>query len=131
MPLPSDVRGVLLDIEGTTTPIAFVHEVLFPFARERLGSACSNAESGTPVADAVGLLRIEYENEVRQGVDSLPDFGSGAPYAAYLMDQDRKSTGLKALQGIIWEEGYRSADLRGQIFPDVQPALAAHALPLR
>ncbi len=125
MPLPEGILALLLDIEGTTTPISFVYEVLFPYARERLEPACAEALPGTPVAAAIELLRREHEADSRGGAEELPEFGTGAPYAAYLMDRDRKSTGLKALQGLIWEDGYRTGALHGQLFPDVPPALAA------
>lgn len=122
MPLPPDVRAVLTDIEGTTTPLSFVLDVLFPFARERVEAACA---SGDPrFAEALRLLREEYEEERRSGAD-LPEFGDGAPYVLHLMDGDRKSTGLKKLQGILWEGGYRDGELRGQVWPDVAEALRA------
>ena len=123
MSIPTGVRALLLDIEGTTTPISFVYEILFPFARRRLEEACGEAESGSPLAAAIDLLRDEHEIEKNQGAEDLPKFGTGVPYAAYLMDRDRKSTGLKALQGLIWQEGYKAGTLRGQVFPDVLPAL--------
>lgn len=123
MPLPDGIQALLLDIEGTTTPIAFVYEVLFPFARERLVSACAETPADPPVAAALGLLRKEHARESKRATEDLPEFGTGAPYAAYLMDRDRKSTGLKRLQGILWEEGYRSGELHGEVFADVAPAL--------
>jgi enolase-phosphatase E1 len=109
-----------MDIEGTTTSISFVYDVLFPYAEARLEAYCPRPEA----AEAIERLRSEYEDEVRQGA-SVPDFGNGAPYARHLMSQDRKSTGLKSLQGMIWEEGYRSGELRSHLFPDVPGALAA------
>lgn len=120
MPLPGGVRAVLTDIEGTTTPLSFVLDVLFPYARRRLDAACASGES--PLAEPLRLLREEYEAEKAGGAD-LPDFGDGAPYAHWLMDRDRKSTALKMLQGILWEEGYRSGELKGQVYPDAAAAL--------
>jgi len=116
------VRAVLTDIEGTTTPLSFVVDVLFPFAKERLEDACASKD--LRFADAVRQLRQEHEAERGSGA-SVPDFGNGAPYARYLMELDRKSTGLKALQGLIWEEGYRTGELQGDIYPDVPEALRA------
>lgn len=114
------MRAVLTDIEGTTTPLSFVHDVLFPYARRRLDAACA---SGDPrFAEALRTLREEFQEETRVGTD-LPTFGNGATYAHRLMDEDRKSTGLKQLQGILWEDGYRSGELRGQVWPDVAEAL--------
>ena len=96
MPLPAGVRAVLVDIEGTTTPISFVYETLFPFARERLAETCRVAGENPPIEQAIRLLRDEHQAEVNEGSSDTPAFGNGAPYAAFLMDRDRKSTGLKA-----------------------------------
>lgn len=118
MPLPTGVRAVLTDIEGTTTPLSFVVDVLFPFAKERLEDAC--ASNDPRFVDAVRQLRQEHALET-----GAPEFGNGARYARYLMELDRKSTGLKALQGLIWEEGYRDGHLKGDVYPDVPEALRA------
>ena len=114
--------AILTDIEGTTTPVSFVYEVLFPYAERRLEEACARADSEPAVAAAVAQLRLEYEEEAK-AASGLPGFGDGAPYARQLMGQDRKSTGLKALQGLIWEHGYRAGTLRAQVFDDVPGAL--------
>ena len=111
------VRAVLTDIEGTTTPLSFVHDVLFPYARRRLDAACASGEER--FAEPLRVLRGEYQ--VEKG--DLTGFGDGAPYAHALMDRDRKSTGLKMLQGLLWEDGYRSGELKGQVYPDVAAAL--------
>ena len=125
MPLPEGVRAVLLDIEGTTTPIAFVEEVLFPYARERLEEAAARAHRDPELAAAIDRLRAEHKAERRRAAaDDLPDFGDGSPYARYLMAADRKSTGLKELQGLIWRHGYEDGSLVAQVFPDVPEALA-------
>ena len=117
MPLPPGTRAVLTDIEGTTTPLSFVLDVLFPYARRRLDAACASGEPR--FAEALGRLRQEHGEET----EPFPDFGDGASYAHWLMDRDRKSTGLKMLQGILWENGYRAGELRGQVWPDVAEAL--------
>lgn len=109
-------RGILLDIEGTTTPVAFVYDVLFSFARAHVHEHLAGED--------VGLLRREYDEDVRKGLG--PPSWSDPPlaYVYWLMDQDRKSTGLKTLQGKIWLEGYTRGELHGEVFPDVPPALA-------
>lgn len=117
------MRAVLTDIEGTTTPLSFVADVLFPFAKERLEDACGISSMKDPrFADAVRQLRQEHEAERGSG-STIPEFGNGAPYARHLMELDRKSTGLKALQGLIWEDGYRTGELKGDAYPDVPEAL--------
>lgn len=115
--------AVLLDVEGTTTPISFVYDVLFPYAADRLGAACARAAESDEIARAVETLRSEHAAETASGASRPPAFGDGAPYARYLMESDRKSTGLKALQGLIWREGYASGELRGEVFDDVPDAL--------
>ncbi len=124
MPLPAGVCAVLTDIEGTTTPVSFVYEVLFPYAEARLDRVCAGAEPGSAEAEAIDQLRQEYLEETLGG-EELPPFGDGAPYARFLMSQDVKSTGLKLLQGMIWRRGYEEGELSGQVFPDVPEALAA------
>ena len=109
------VRGILLDIEGTTTPIAFVYDVLFPFARRRAGEHAQKSD----LTD----LKREYDEDVRQGTNPPPWSSGPVAYIHWLMDQDRKSTGLKNIQGKIWLEGYESGELHGEVFPDVPPAL--------
>ena len=108
-------RGILLDIEGTTTPISFVYDVLFPFARCHVSQYVKHAD----LTD----LKHEYDDEVRKG--SNPPLWSEDPvaYIYWLMDQDRKSTALKRIQGEIWHEGYERGLLHGEVFPDVPGAL--------
>jgi enolase-phosphatase E1 len=130
-PDPRGVLGVLMDVEGTTTSISFVYDVLFPYAAARLEATCAERAAEPEVAAALARLREEHAAESARAAAAPrplpppPPFGDGAPYARYLMAQDRKSTGLKALQGLIWERGYRSGELRGHVFDDVPPALAA------
>ena len=126
MPLPPGVQAVLTDIEGTTTSISFVYDVLFPYAEARLDEYCAQPVPGPELAEAIARLRSEHDDELRHGA-APPEFGDGAPYARYLMSLDRKSTGLKLLQGLIWDEGYRMGALRSHVFPDVPPALRAWA----
>lgn len=116
--LPKNVKGILVDIEGTTTPVSFVYDTLFPYAKAKLEVTCEQITPKSPFYHIIELLKNEYEEE-KQIVSDLPEFGNGAPYCHYLMTQDRKSTGLKKLQGIIWEEGYVAGEIKGQIFEDV------------
>jgi enolase-phosphatase E1 len=106
------VFGILLDIEGTTTPIDFVFGTLFPYARKRIESFVKQHRDEPAIRDAIQMLKTECL--------SLVD---PVAYALELMDQDRKSTGLKELQGRIWQEGYRNGELHGEVFPDVPRAL--------
>ncbi len=122
MPEPATgLQAVLLDIEGTTTPIAFVRDVLFPFARARLPDLLRTRAGDPAVAAELAAVR-----------DTAP---GQEPLAALLgwMDADAKATPLKALQGLLWREGYESGALRGAMYPDVAPCLRrwrAHGLRL-
>jgi enolase-phosphatase E1 len=117
----NDVRVVLLDIEGTTTPLEFVQQVLFPYARAHLHAYLARHAADPDVRADIELLRREHAQETAADV---PGWNPEA-YVYWLMDCDRKSTGLKSLQGRIWEEGYRNGDLigKGEVYSDVRPAL--------
>jgi enolase-phosphatase E1 len=114
----AETRGILLDIEGTTTPLSFVAQVLFPYARAHAGEFLERRGGDGGVKDDLVLLRQERAADP-QGATVAGDLA----YLHLLMDQDRKSTALKALQGRIWEEGFRAGALRGEVYPDVPPAL--------
>ncbi|MDB9517616.1 acireductone synthase [Roseofilum reptotaenium CS-1145] len=121
-----NVRVLLLDIEGTITPVNFVFEVLFPFARDNAEVFLKERGGEPEVQGDLNLLRQEYESDRAKGDTILEWTGTEAiaavPYIYYLIATDRKSTALKSLQGKIWEQGYRNGTLRAQIFPDVKPA---------
>jgi enolase-phosphatase E1 len=124
-----NIRGLLLDIEGTTTPIAFVYQVLFPFARAHVKDFLSRHLASKEVRQDVECLREQHSKDVADQLSPPPVFESSKvesieEYVYWLMDRDRKSTGLKSLQGKIWEEGYRSGALKSEVFPDVPGALA-------
>jgi enolase-phosphatase E1 len=110
------IHAILTDIEGTTSSISFVKDVLFPYARERL-PAFVVTHADTPevrhwlheVAREAGLVSAG-EQEI---IDLLVRW----------IDEDRKSTALKALQGMIWLEGYRDSDFRAHIYPDAARCL--------
>ena len=122
------IRGVVLDIEGTTTPISFVHDDLFNYARthvrEFLGYFCPSED--------VQLLREQHAEDVSKGNQPPPwvepnspgGIDSLATYVIWLIDRNSKATGLKSLQGKIWNEGYLDGILQSKVFEDVAPALA-------
>lgn len=130
----ANLRAILLDIEGTTTPIEFVYQVLFPFARRHVKEFIEQHYESEDVRAIIFALSAEHRLEdpgsiesVRQpppwdesSTDSLLE--SVTRYVYWLMDQDRKSTALKALQGQIWKGGYLGGKLRAQVYPDVLPA---------
>ncbi|NHC33425.1 acireductone synthase [Scytonema millei] len=117
---------ILLDIEGTTTPIDYVFGVLFPFAQKQVESFLQTHDRDSGVQADLKRLQQEYAADVTQGLTVpawVDDSATAAiPYIHYLIASDRKSTGLKSLQGKIWESGYRDGTLRSQLFPDVKLA---------
>jgi enolase-phosphatase E1 len=123
-------RAILLDIEGTTTPVAFVYEVLFPFARLHVGEFIRRHQLTAEVRADIEALRAEHRADTEAGreppawrEDSADaQIESATRYVHWLMDQDRKSTALKSLQGKVWESGYLGGLLRGQVYEDVPPA---------
>ena len=105
------MKAILTDIEGTTTPIAFVRDELFPYARAKLptflNTHATNPDIAATLAEAASLA------PGRPVLDALLAW----------MDEDAKITPLKTLQGLIWNEGYTSGELLGRLYPDVPPAL--------
>jgi enolase-phosphatase E1 len=99
--------AVITDIEGTTTPIAFVRDVLFPYARARLADAIAKPEAAAIVAEVARMV------PGRPVLDTLNRW----------MDEDAKVTPLKTLQGQIWDAGYASGEIKGALYPDVTAAL--------
>ena len=127
----ADIRGVLLDIEGTTTPISFVHEILFPYARAHVRDyLTAHFDSAETIAD-LSMLREEHDADLARNLSPPPlsqeprsvELDSIAAYVHWLIDLDRKSPGLKSLQGRIWQQGYLDGSLRAPLFADVVPAL--------
>jgi len=117
-----------LDVEGTTTPISFVYDVLFPYAWAHMGMFLQTHMSDPEAQTQIHLLREEHETDQENEMgppawDEKQELDSAERYALWLMGEDRKSTVLKWLQGRIWTEGYRRGELRSVVFPDVQPAL--------
>lgn len=103
------ITHVLTDIEGTTTAIAFVHRSLFPYAASALEGF---------------LARHGDEAEVAAVLAEVPGEDKPAQLRAW-MAADAKVTPLKALQGLIWREGYKAGELKGHLWPDVPDALRA------
>lgn len=131
-PAPAAIQAILLDIEGTTTPMAFVFEVLFPHARTRLRSHVEQHAASPDYQRLFDRFRDEHAAEKATADQPLPPWVDAPPsarlasvvsYSAWLMNRNSKSTALKDLQGRIWEEGYRGGELVGQVFPDVPGAL--------
>ena len=119
-----NIRAVLLDIEGTTTPISFVFDVLFPYARLRVEDYITqNSDSPEVRADLTALLQ-EHAEDLKDNLQP-PDVNDEGilHYVYWLMDRNSKSTPLKSLQGKIWRDGYSTGELKATVFPDVPSAM--------
>lgn len=110
------IRAIVTDIEGTTSDIRFVHNILFPYARERLvGFVRQQQNEIAPILNDLRAEINEPQADIERLIETLFSF----------MDVDRKSTALKALQGLIWRDGYVNGDFTGHLYDDVLPALKA------
>ena len=118
------MKAILLDIEGTTTPIDFVHQTLFPFARRRMAKFVE--ENFSSLTGEIKSLIIEHEKDYAEGfyVKKFDETASAsiANYLNFLIDKDRKSTALKSIQGEIWKVGYEAGELKSEVFADVPRA---------
>ncbi len=108
-----------MDVEGTTTSISFVHEVLFPYASKNMEAFVRDHSTSPHVLaelEAVKTTILKEEGKVisiDEAIQQLLDW----------IEQDRKHTSLKTLQGLLWKNGYESGEYKGHIYEDVLPAL--------
>ena len=108
------VRAVLTDIEGTTSSLAFVKDVLFPYARNSLPAFIRSHESElTGIASDIATILGKAHLTAQEMTDVLLQW----------MDEDRKVTPLKTLQGIVWKTGYESGELQSHVYDDAVSAL--------
>jgi len=112
------IRAILTDIEGTTSSIRFVHEVLFPYARAHMTSFIR--DHGQEPAVRQWLQAAAREGHVPENDDRAI-----ADLLVCWIDADRKATPLKALQGMIWKHGYASGAYRAHVYPEVPGRLRA------
>ncbi len=118
--------AVVTDIEGTTGSVAFVHDVLFPYARERIDIFLRAKRDDALVTQAL------RDAAALAGEPDASDDRIAAILRAWI-DEDRKATPLKTLQGYIWAEGYAQGVLRGHVYADAAAGLRrwhAAGLPL-
>jgi enolase-phosphatase E1 len=125
-----EIRALLLDIEGTTTPVDFVFKTLFPFAAARVEGFLREHSESPETQQIIADLRQTWSGAAAAGapvwMETTPDerLSSAAAYVRWLIARDSKITPLKALQGKIWEAGFRQGLLKGEVYPDVGPAFA-------
>ncbi len=123
------INGILLDIEGTTSSISFVHDVMFPFVSQHLAGFLRD---NFQLADVAAACNQIAKDKGYESLDAWQTSQGGAQpidlvvsEVRELMASDIKATGLKALQGLIWEGGFHSGQLRAHVYPDVLPAIRA------
>jgi len=119
--------ALLLDIEGTVSPVAFVYDVMFPFIRDHLADFLEAHWEEPDVQAAIVLvgkdIGVPQHTSWPEG-DALPTRQQTVVQTVReLMDRDAKVTGLKQLQGLIWKDGFDNGQLVAELFPDVMPKL--------
>ena len=110
------IKVILTDIEGTTSAVSFVFDVLFPYARQHLPAFLRERAAEPAVAEQIAAVRAE-SGEADADLERV---------IAILLEwiaADRKATPLKALQGMVWEQGYLAGQLKGHVYPDAVEAL--------
>lgn len=123
----SQIRVLLLDIEGTTTPVDFVYRRLFPYAGKKLESFLREHAEDPEVRSLITDLKALHDQDGNKGLKppEWVDEGdqsrlfSSITYCQWLMAKDSKCTPLKLLQGKIWQAGYAKGELHGEVYPDV------------
>jgi enolase-phosphatase E1 len=125
-------RGILLDIEGTTSSVSFVYDVMFPYVRKHLTFEVVSHweepeynEAFEQIARDAGQASLERWLKAA-GLTRDNPLGAAelvCREVTRLMDADAKATGLKQLQGLIWQSGFESGELKAHVYDDVPPAL--------
>ena len=103
------MKYILTDIEGTTTSISFVHDVLFPYSKEKMKSFILENQHQEKVAHILNTIPGNLENKIEQ--------------LKTWINEDKKEKALKDIQGLIWENGYLSGDIKGHVYPEVKDKL--------
>ncbi|TGL35730.1 acireductone synthase [Leptospira perdikensis] len=128
-----NIKHNLLDIEGTTAPIAFVHQILFPYAKKHIVGFLKNYQFTEVKWEEI---RLEFEKDIvlreekfvsrfsANGSNLKSELLSFSPevvpsYFEYLIEKDRKFGPLKEVQGKIWKQGYESGEIKSTVYPDV------------
>jgi len=123
----SQIHVILLDIEGTTTPVDFVYKTLFPYASRKLESFLREHAQDPEIRSWIQDLHAQQNLDEHNGLEP-PGWAdhreeerlrSSVAYGQWLIARDSKCTPLKSLQGKVWQEGFTSGELRGDVFPDV------------
>ncbi|MBA3700406.1 MAG: acireductone synthase [Planctomycetes bacterium] len=114
------MTAVLLDIEGTTTSISFVFDVLFPYAAKAIPDFLRSQAARAEVAETIALIR----KDAQDAEAALDPVAGALAVVQRQMAADVKATGLKQLQGLVWQHGYESGQIKGHVFSDVPERFA-------
>lgn len=110
------IKAILTDIEGTTSAVSFVFDVLFPYAKQHLPAFVRQHAGEPDVAAQLQAVRNDSA-EADASVDRVIEI------LLQWIAEDRKATPLKALQGMVWQQGYQAGQLKGHVYPDAVEAL--------
>lgn len=111
------IKAIVTDIEGTTSSLSFVKDILFPYARNKM-SEFVHCHAEDPIV-------VTHLNDVRLAAGEALDLHGISDQLIKWIDEDKKITPLKALQGMIWEAGYKNGDFKGHIYEDAKQCLQA------
>lgn len=111
------IKAIITDIEGTTSSLSFVKDVLFPYSRTKLPEFVEQHKEQTEIAQLL--------NDVAQLVGKPLSTDEAIAQLIQWIDEDQKITPLKTLQGLIWQHGYQQGDFKGHIYPDAAEKLKA------
>jgi len=114
------IRFILTDIEGTTSSITFVKDVLFPYAARHLEAFLAHNAALPAVQQSLAETR---QTLLAEGAAQPPTDDDLYRALLHWIETDRKHTGLKRLQGLIWQQGFEGGEFTGHLYPDVAPAL--------
>jgi enolase-phosphatase E1 len=110
------IKAILTDIEGTTSAVSFVFDVLFPYAAAHLPDYLREHATVAEVAAQLDAVRAD-SNEPQADIERVIEILLG------WIAEDRKATPLKALQGMVWQQGYLAGQIKGHVYPDAVQAL--------
>jgi enolase-phosphatase E1 len=113
------MKYILMDIEGTTSSISFVHDILFPYSKDRIATYIKSHRNEETIKD----ILTETKKTVFDENNTVIDDEQSIEQLIEWIKIDRKHPALKKLQGLIWSEGYHSGELKGHVYQDVPAAL--------
>ena len=112
------VQWILTDIEGTTTEVSFVYDILFPYFRAHMDQwKTVDSDPMNQVLEQTRVLVLEEQSINLTSKEALFE------QLRQWSNEDRKVTPLKTFQGMVWEQGFKSGAIKGHVYTDVKPAL--------